>query len=271
MSTVNLNGTQLFYTTYGQGIPLMLMHGGLGLDHTYLPPSFNQLGDVAQLIYYDHRGHGRSERPESFDGITHATYVEDADALRAHLGHDKIVLFGHSYGGFLAQEYAVRFPERLAGMVLCTTAPALDYQLEPKGTEEQLAAFGAAFSRPMADDDDWRQIWTTLWQIYFKEYDPDIGQAIDATTQYNGAAWNSAGPLLGSFNMLDHLGAITVPTLIISGRHDYITPPGPGGERFHSLMPNSELIIYENSAHYPFIEEEEQFFETMRNWLARLG
>ena len=71
--------------------------------------------------------------------------------------------------------------------------------------------------------------------------------------------------------MLDKLSGISAPTLVVSGRHDFVTPPGPGGERMHSLLPNSELIIFEESAHYPFIEEEALFFEKFRDWLGRLG
>jgi len=106
---------------------MLLMHGGLGLDHSAFPPYFDNLGDLLTLIYYDHRGNGRSARPDSFEAITHATWVDDADALRAQLGYEQIILFGHSYGGFLAQEYALRYPERLAGLILCCTAPAIDY------------------------------------------------------------------------------------------------------------------------------------------------
>ena len=268
MSEANVNGTQLFYEVNGEGPPLLMMHGGLGLDHTYFRPWFDQLADVAQLIYYDHRGNGRSER--TYENYSHALLIEDADALRAHLGHEKITLLGHSYGGFLAQEYAARYPERLAGVVIANTVPVFDYQPAPNGTEEQMAAFGAAFSRPMEDDEDWRKTWGTLWQMYFTAYDPKIGDAIDATTHYAATAWNAVGPMLGEFNMLDKLGNIPIPALVVSGRNDFITPPGPGGERISSLIPNSELAIFENSAHYPFIEEEARFFEVMRNWLAVL-
>ena len=123
-----VNGTTLFYTTHGHGIPTLLMHGGPGLDHTYFRPWLDALGDVAELIYHDHRGNGRSERPSSLDELNHETWVEDADRLRAVLGHERIVVLGHSYGGLLAQEYALAHPERLAGLILCCTAPAMDYQ-----------------------------------------------------------------------------------------------------------------------------------------------
>src|SRR4051794_4879294 len=103
-----INGTQLFYTTHGQGRPMLVMHGGLGFDHTYFRPWLDPLGEQVTLIYYDQRGQGQSARIESFAGVTHETLVDDADALREHLGYDQIILLGHSYGGFLAQDYALR-------------------------------------------------------------------------------------------------------------------------------------------------------------------
>ncbi len=270
MSEANVNGTSLFYQANGDGPALMLMHGGLGLDHTYFLPWFNQLADVAQVIYYDHRGHGRSERNyESFE-YSHQLLAEDAEALRAHLGHEKMILFGHSYGSFLAQEYAIRYPDRLAGLILANSTPVLDYQPAPSGTDEQLAAFGAAFSGPMESDEAWGKTWSTIVPMYYKEYDAKIGDAIHASTQYAAAGWNAVGGMLGTFNTLEQLPKINVPTLVLTGRHDFITPPGPGAERQHDLLPNSELIIFEDSAHFPFIEEEAAFFEAVRAWLGKL-
>ena len=103
------------------------MHGGSGLDHTQFRPWLDTLGDRVQLIYYDQLGQGRSTRPLSYDEISIDTWAQEADALRASLGYDKIILFGYSFGGFIAQEYALRYGDHLDGLILCDTAPALDY------------------------------------------------------------------------------------------------------------------------------------------------
>ncbi len=138
---------------------MLLMHGGLGYDHTYFRPWLDVLGERTELIYYDHRGNGRSSRPESWEGITHETWAQDADALREHLGHERVLLFGHSYGGFLAQEYALRYPERLEGLILCSTAPVFDYpevamaNAAARTTAAQFQALTEALSAPVRDDD----------------------------------------------------------------------------------------------------------------------
>lgn len=273
-----INDTELFYAAHGQGRPMLTMHGGLGLDHTSLRPWLDALGDRVQLIYYDHRGNGRSSRPESFEGIGHDTWAADADVLRAHLGHDRIILFGHSYGAFLAQEYALRYGDQLDGLILCSAAPAVDYldvilaNAQARATPEQLQTVNRAFAEPMADDDDFRQTWMDILPLYFTEYDPQIGARMDEATQYSGAAWNYVNAhCLPAFNTLSRLGEISTPTLLIAGRDDWITPPAQGAERLHAGLPNSELAIFENSGHFPFVEENDRFVTTVADWIAGLS
>ena len=273
-----INGTKLFYQTAGSGQPMMLMHGGLGLDHTAFLDSFKDLEAQAEIIYYDHRNNGRSERVGNMEGITHQTFADDADALRAHLGHEKVILFGHSYGGFLAQEYALYYPDRLTGLILCDTAPALDYMdvvqanASKRGTPEQLEALGQAFGRPMADDADFRSIWTAILPFYFHKYDPVVGEAMDSQTRYSGAAWNHVNAnCLPVFNVLDKLNQITVPTLVLVGADDWITPPKQGADRIHAALLNSELVVFDKSGHWPFIEEKEAFLTVVSDWITQFS
>lgn len=272
-----INGTKLYYHTAGTGSPMLLMHGGLGLDHTGFLDSFKKLEERAEVTYYDHRGNGRSER-ESMEGVVHETLVADADALRAHLGHEKIILFGHSYGGFLAQEYALRHPDTLAGLILCNTAPVLDYMdvamasAGARGKPEQLEALGQAFGRAMVDDADFQAIWEAISPLYFHNYTDAMGASFNAQISYSAAAWNQVNAhCLPTFNVLDRLGEIKVPTLVISGADDWITPLKQGGARIHAALPNSELAVFDESGHCPFIEEPEKFVTVMSDWIAKLG
>jgi proline iminopeptidase len=277
-----VNGTTLYFHTHGytRGAagPMLLMHGGMGLDHNYLHPFLDPLGRQVELIYYDHRGNGRSQRPDNFEGITHETWVDDAEALRAFLGHDRIVLFGHSYGGFLAQEYALRYGDHLAALILCDTAPVLDYRdvvnanAVARGAHESLAALGEAFGRPMTDDADFRQIWNAILPTCFKKADPAICAVMDRNTIYCGAVWNHVNDnCLPSFNTLPHLDQITAPTLILSGADDWITPPAQGGQRLHEGIPNSTFVVFEKSGHFPFAEEGKLFRQTLMEWLMELS
>ena len=220
-----INGTEIYYEKVGKGIPIMLMHGGLGFDHTYFQPWLEALANKATLIFFDHRGNGLSDRPDSFDGITHQTWVEDADALRKYLGYDRIVLMGHSYGGYLAQDYALRFGKHLLGLVLCCTAPVIDYEdvifenAKKRSTPEQFDTIKRVFSQPIANDEEMRRDWRTVLPIYFygsnAMYDPALGTMMDAHTVYNAAAFNHGNFVtLPEFNALPRLGEIQVPTLV---------------------------------------------------------
>jgi proline iminopeptidase len=275
----SVNGTDLYFERHGRGIPILVMHGGLGLDHTYFRPWLDRLGECAELIYYDHRGNGRSSRTASLAGVDHATFAADADQLREHLGLDRFILLGHSYGGFLAQEYALRYGGEgghLAGLVLCSTAPALDYapvtmaNAMARGKPDELAALGEAFGRPMASDDDMRAIWMRILPLYFKQYDAGTGQRIDHATRYSAAAWNHANAnCLPTFNTVARLAEIDLPTLVISGADDWITPPEQG-RRLQAAIANAELALFERSGHFPFIEEPDKFIATVSGWLGRL-
>jgi len=267
--TATINGAEIFYTVEGEGTPVMVMHGGLGLDHTYFRPYLDGLENV-QIIYYDHLGNGRSARPEDWSELTFERFVSDAEALRQHLNLGKIILIGHSYGGFIAQEYAAAHPDALKGLVLSNTVPVFDYAPSLTGTDEQMAALGDVFSRPMESDEDFQKNWNLISQMYYLNYDAETGAELDANTVYSYQAWNVANGLLATFNTLEKMPMVEVPTLVIGGRHDGITPVEPGAERLTAIMPQAEMVVFENSGHFPFIEETSLYVETLQNWINGL-
>jgi proline iminopeptidase len=274
-----VNGHTLFYDTHGQGRPILLLHGGTGLDHTYFRPWLDPLGDQAQLIFSDLLGNGRSERPASFAGITMESWADDADGLRAYLGHEKIILLGHSFGGFIAQVYALRHPERLAGLILCDTAPALDYpevtvaNAQARGTPEQVQAVLGGLTNPasLEDDADWRAAWKAILPLYFHHYDPQVAAAMDEQTHYSGRGFSHGFiHCLPTYNVSDRLSKISVPTLLLSGQDDWITPPAYGVGRIHAAIPAAKEVLFEHSGHFPFIEEQQSFLNAVRAWLNDL-
>lgn len=266
---------ELFYETSGNGVPLMLMHGGMGPDHTYFRPWFDALGNVASLIYYDHRSGGRSSRIASFAGISHDTLTADADRLRAHLGHDRMVLLGHSYGGMLALEYALRYPERLAGLILCCTAPAWDYDdelaenSEARGTPDILAARDALHDLPLPSDEVFGDLWNRIQPLYFHRPHVAAMREMHAKMVYSASAYHLSEILLADFNLEDRLPEIQTPTLIVVGADDWVTPMSQA-IRMQRSLPDATTLVFEESGHYPFIEEHETFTSSLAAWLSSL-
>ncbi len=273
----DVSDTRLFYQTAGHGRPILLMHGGLGLDHTCFLPWLEPLADNrTQLVFYDHRGNGRSARPADWNAVTHATWADDADALRAHLGHERVVVFGHSYGGFLALEYALRHPDRVDGLILCGTAPSFAHfpdalaRIGRRATPEQLRVFDTMLT--LLDDDSLRAAWTTILPLYFRREEPEIGAALLKDTTFSAAAFNHvASNFMPTFNLEARLPEIQVPVLILVGRHDWVMPPDLAAQKLCDGLPDAEMVVFEESGHLPFIEEAEAFIDVVRRWMSSYG
>jgi proline iminopeptidase len=269
MPTVEVQNTQIFYTTSGTGLPCLVMHGGLGLDHTYLG-GLDSLSDVLHLIYYDHRHNGRSGRPP-LETVTHAQLADDAEALRQHLGLGKVAVLGHSYGGFIALEYALRHPDSVSHLILLDTAPAFNYGEEIMdnaramgATPEMLEALGASSS---GDDEAMKNTLKIILPLYFHRYQPAYA-ALLADSIVCAACEGHQEKLLSTYNTLPHLHEIGCPTLILVGRHDFICPPSQA-QLMHASIAQSRLLVFENSGHFPWIEEPELFMQTVKEWLEQ--
>lgn len=278
---VQVNGTRLFYTTHGRGRPLLVLHGGFGLGHAYLRPWLDRLGDRLQLIYYDHRGSGRSAPLGELGAGGIETWAADADALRAHLGHERLLVFGHSFGGFLAQEYAVRYGSRVDGLILCATAPAIHYHaVMAAATQTYLrrqelrplvrffARRGAAHGRPRIAGEELHARLARLSEA-FQLHDPAALAAPDEAAAPAGSPRDSsvALPIPDLPPTLAHVAA---PTLVIAGRRDRVVPPERGALPLHAALPRARLALLAGSGHFPFIEEPEAFTRAVVDWLHEI-
>ena len=273
MPIANLNGIDLFYLTVGEGLPCLVMHGGLGLDHTYLHPWLDPLADVLRLIYYDHRANGRSER-SPLETLTLKQFAADADALRAFLSFEKVAVVGHSVGGFIALIFALHYPEQISHLILMDTAPAFNYMGEimanaqRKGaTEEMIAALQAPTP---ADNEEFKRMLSVLMPLYFHKFDEKLAERLAANMMLSVFAAASNEMFMPTYNVVSQLDKIRVPTLILTGRDDFICPPSQA-EIMHKGIPNSELVILEHSGHFPHFEETNAFFEAVRSWLTWLA
>jgi proline iminopeptidase len=268
MPIARVNGTDLFYTEIGRGVPILVMHGGLGVDHTQFREWLDPLGDVFHLVYYDHRGNGRSGRPP-IETLTFDQLVADADALRAHLGFDTIAVMGHSYGGCLALLYALRHPQHISHLLLVGTTAAWDY-FDELAAESRRRALSpevlAALVNLPASDEEMARDQRAIAPVAFQRDNVGLVDRVLGQTVWNWEANVRSRQAAGEFSVVARLGEITAPTLILTGRDDFFCPP-PQAERMHQGIRGSQKVIFERSGHYPFAEENAAFQGAIRTWL----
>lgn len=270
-----INGNRLYYEVIGEGPPIITLHGGPGLgDHRgnklYVA---ERLKEHFTVVVFDQRGNGQSEGKPPF---THEQLAADVDGLRKHLGFDKIILMGVSYGGFVALEYAMRYQEHLAALVPFDTAAS--YRFDGIAKENALKAdlpgvttegLLRLFEGRTHSNEDLRQLYGALQPLYKVNYDPVEGQKRLDSIAFRYETHNACFSYnLPRYNLVPRLHEIKVPTWVAVGRHDWITPVEASME-IHQGIEGSELTIFEQSGHGPHIEEPEKFFSTFRDFVAR--
>lgn len=265
-----MNGTTLFHEVDGEGTPCLVLHGGLGVDHTLYRRTLGPLSPPLQLVYLDHRGNGRSGRPP-IDTITIPQLADDAVALADRLGLDRFVVFGHSYGGFIAQELAMRHPDRTRALLLVCTTPGQLGARESEDESEQGPPPPPELVELMGElpstDEDLATGMDELLRFYLHQGDLDEARALTEGTVYSAAAMLSGFEALASWSAVDRLGTIACPTLVVAGRHDLFTS-FPQAHRIARRIPGAQVEVLEHSGHIPWLDEPDAFFAVVRDWLA---
>lgn len=271
MPAAALNGTALHHEVLGDGPPCLVLHGGLGVDHTYLRPGLDRLGAELRLVYYDHRGHGRSGRPPP-ETITVEQLADDADALAGALGEERVLVLGHAQGGFVAQELALRHPARVAGMILVATTPgelgareglADDFGPPPPVEVEILQRV------PPAGDEEWAATMTAIAPYCLHRSDPDAAAALYARTVFSAQAAARSMLVFSRWSAVDRLAQVAAPALVLAGRHDVLCPPQQS-ERIARMLPGTQVVVFERSGHLPWLEEPDAFIAAVRAWLPAI-
>lgn len=264
----SINGISLFYETVGRGHPCFVLHGGLGLDHTYFRPWLDPLAAQFQLIYLDLRGNGQSER-SSPDGTTFAQFCDDLETLCVALECEQIAVLGHSFGGFIALQFAHLYPSRVSHLILVDTVAVLDFDDDIAAHLDSVnpgPSIRIALETGPTSDDDLAQIMQTIAPLYFYHYDAQLAQTVFQHTHWSHMANQRGFELLQEYDMQPYLASMTIPTLCISGKDDWLARPAQV-ERLASGLPMATLVQFEQCGHFPFIEQTASFLASVRNWL----
>jgi proline iminopeptidase len=240
---VSVNGVRLFFDVEGTKLApdgpvmrekpaLLLLHGGPGADHSIYRPAYSALSDIAQIVYLDHRGNGRSEDGPQ-ERWTLAQWGDDVRAFCDALGIVDPIVLGASFGGMVAMSYATRHPDHASKLILISTEAAGGSY--PERRVELFERFGGPDVGALArrrflelrgqPDQTWLDAWRRLAMPHYTRIPRDPDAARRAVNRPEVLRWFSRpGGESASFNMLAELGRIRCPTLVLGGEDDPIHP-----------------------------------------------
>ncbi|MCK4367375.1 MAG: alpha/beta hydrolase [Thermoplasmata archaeon] len=275
-SVARIDDRAIEHEVRGSGPPCLLAPVGWGIDYTLWAHYLADLEKKLTMIYFNPRGIGDSSKIASPSDCSTDSIVSDMERLRKHLGFEKIAVMGHSAGGFSALKYAIRRPENVSALVLIATAANTEYEAdfdELLRTDKRIARVHEEMAKPgkeeMAKEELMRRNLIIMFSVYFKDYEPFRGEfeellsaskmSVDHLRYHQQAD-------LPRYDVLDDLPQISCPTLILAGDYDPICPP-----KFSRVMddaiPESKLMVFENSGHCPFIEERDEFVRSVVDFL----
>jgi proline iminopeptidase len=276
MTTMPIRGVSLFVEVIGNGVPLLLMHGGPGGDHITMSP-FRPLADNFTLIFYDHRCNGRSEGAE-VSSMTWENLTADADALRQTLGFEKWAVLGHSFGGMVALEYALRYPKSLSHLLLLDTcgdtrwaqqnAPKI---LAKRGYRAATVKLAQRYYNGQIAPGEMSSAIMKLARAYYHHLSPlqlvkDLSLGMRMKSRPEALIFGY-GQLLQGWTVMDRLGEIKVPTLVMAGRDDFQFPPEHQAI-LADRLPNARLEIIERAGHNAPSERPAEVIQAVRDFMA---
>jgi proline iminopeptidase len=264
-----INGTQLYYKTIGEGESILVIHGGPGLNHNYLLPHLSKLAENYKLIFYDQRACGKSSLNVDTSSITLDNFIRDIEGLRQSFGIMKLNLMGHSWGGLLALEYALKYPGKVKSLILIDCIGAsndintqTNQVLAERFTKEDSIKRVNIIRTEAFQKRDPKTI-EALMQIGFKHdfKNPSLIDSLDLDLNENYAETSRllqylAGDLM-SYDLHPDLKKIKSPALLIYGDYDPLTETA--GRRIQQSIAQSQLKIIEDCGHFPFIEKPDKF------------
>ena len=280
---INVDGYQIWYRRVGNGgIPLLTLHGGPGAGHDYLEP-LEKLATDRSVIFYDQLGCGKSDQPDDRSLWRIERFVAEVDTVRQALGLEQVHLFGQSWGGWLAIEYMLSHPHGVVSLILASTSASIpQFVAETKRLKTELPLeIYQTLERYEATGDYHHPDYEAATYEFYKRHVcrldpwPDPILRTGANLNNNAVYETMNGPNefivngnLKEWDRTDRLSEITVPTLITVGRYDEVTPTC--AETLHQGIPNSQIRVFENSAHMAHLEEEDSYLELVSDFIGNI-
>ncbi len=278
-------GERIFFRSVGAGTtPVVVVHGGPGLDLDWYLEDLRPLARARRIVFYDQRGGGRSSLPADPASITIENHVRDLEALRRHLGAERVVLLAHSFGPAIAASYAIAHPERVERMVLIGPIPPSAEGFE-RAYEARLAARAgpadtarmAELERGWADAPDPVAVCRAYWRLALPPRLADPATALprlkadpcapsaEAMRYSLRHTMPRTVASLGPWDFRPALARLRVPTLVVHGEEELI--PMSLVEAWAKTMPDARLLRVPKSGHFPYAERPELVLPALEAFL----
>lgn len=283
---VCVNEVRIFFDVDGESLTphgssmrqkptVVMVHGGPGADHSVAKPYFSQLTDIAQVIYYDHRGNGRSDLSKK-EKWNLGQWGDDLKGLCDALGIDKPIVIGTSFGGFVALSYATRHPGHAGGLALISTAAKVDFPVifeafERRGGPEVRDVAEAYWTHPT---DKGRELYKTRCVPYYSYTNPDPPDWLSRVLWRNDTAlwFNSPSNEHGAFDYRDDLGKIECPVLVMAGEEDPIAPPEFSDAIVENLRPEKVTYTkFKGCGHGVVGDKPKEALQALRSFIQAVG
>jgi proline iminopeptidase len=279
---IRVNGVELFVDVHGpapgrrdgatvEKPALLALHGGPGLDHANLVPWLQPPAESAQILYVDHRGNGRSGRPP-LEECTLEAMADDLEALRRLLGLGPLIVLGVSFGGMVGLTYALRHPAGVARLIACVTAASGDFVADARrlarerATPRQMEVVEHMLSGTFRDEAHFREGFAAVAPLY--EHRPDPARDAAALPSVLSVAmlnWFFATEVK-RYDLRPRLGEVRAPTLVLTGRHDWICAPAHSDTLVRGI-PGARQAMFEESGHRVIKEENGGFVRVVNEFI----
>ena len=284
-----VNGAKLWTVRFGKGDPIFFIAGGPGGTH-YGLRSFDSLSTTNTLVYFDGFGRGKSDTAKNVNEYSLERDIEDLEGLRKAMGYSAINVLGHSYGGVVAQGYALKYPGRVKHLILANTFHSfLMWQENDDNSNHEIKT-------------NYPEVWDTLMKVreqgavssdsihieiygrvpygFLYAYNPD--KFVGRTRKPYPNPFNSklyyqmvgkdgdfiVGNDIGNFDFRKDLKNLKMPVLIIGGRFDRVAVPWMM-VKYKEYCPQAKFVLFERSGHNPQVEEPEKEFKLIREFLGK--
>jgi proline-specific peptidase len=286
---VPFRGYRTWYEIVGSGddsgkLPVLALHGGPGAAHDYLEPLGALAATGRRVIFYDQLGCGKSDQPHNPSLWTVDLYKDELAALRSTLGLDRVHLFGSSWGGMLAMEYALTQPSGLASLIIASSPASMRQWVDeanllrealPADVQATLVKHEAAGS---TDDPEYQEAMMVFYRRHVCRTDPwpdcvlrtfaQLERNPEVYYTMNGPSEFHVTGTIKDWNIVDRLDEIRVPTLVTAGEFDEATPAI--AKRVHDGIRGSELVTFKDCSHMTFVEKPAEYIQVLDDFLSRV-